>query len=133
MISGGIMHIFRLDPASLKSCAWKLFLAALAIKLALFGFLVGRNLDRWIAGFETRHYDDAGYYHSACGLLRYHAFVKSDADAPQPTVFRTPGYPLILAICAAVVGKSPLSLVLVQAVLLSVVPVVFFFILREMR
>jgi hypothetical protein len=127
------MHIFRLDPANLKSCAWKLFLAALTIKLALFGFLVGRDPDRWIAGFETRHYDDTGYYHSACGLLKYHAFVKSDVDAPQPTVFRTPGYPLILAICATLAGKSPLSLVLVQAVALSVVPVVFCFILREMQ
>ena len=127
------MHLFRLDPANLKSCAAKLFVAGLAIKLALFGLLVGRNLDSWTGGFETRHYDDAGYYQTTCVLLEHHIFAGSKTDASQPTVFRTPGYPCILALCAAVVGTSPLALVLVQAVLLSAVPIVFLFILRELH
>lgn len=127
------MHIFRLDQSNLKSCVLKLFVASLVLKLALFGFLVGRDLDNWIGGFQTRHYDDTEYYQIACKLISHHAFLAPFSDAPQPTVFRTPGYPFILAICAAAVGKSPLSLVLVQAVMLSIVPVVFFFILREMH
>jgi hypothetical protein len=127
------MYFFRLDPADLKACALKLFLAALAIKLALFGFLLSRANDRWGSDFDTRRYDDAEYYRAACGLLKHHAFVTSSAEPPQPTVFRTPGYPLILAMCAVVACKNPFVMVLVQAVLLSVVPVVFFLILREMR
>ncbi len=128
------MHIFRLDPSNLKSCAIKLFLASLIIKLALFGFLVGRDLDGWTDGFQTRYwYDDAGYYRLACGLLKFHAFADVNSDVSRPTVFRTPGYPFILAMCAAVVGDNPLSLVLAQAVVLSIIPVVFFFILREMH
>jgi hypothetical protein len=40
---------------------------------------------------------------------------------------------LILAVFAAVVGKDPFFLLIVQAVLLSAIPVVFCFILREMH
>ena len=127
------MHIFRLDPSSLKSCAIRLFVAAFTIKLALAGFLIGRNHDNWINGFQTRHYDDTGYYRSGCKILKYHAFLMPDSEAPQRTVYRTPGYPFILAILVAIVGENPLSLLIVQAMALSAVPVVFFFILREMR
>jgi hypothetical protein len=127
------MHIFRLDQSSLKSCAIRLFVAAFTIKLALAGFLIGRNHDNWINGFQTRHYDDTGYYRSGCKILKYHAFLKPDSEAPQRTVYRTPGYPFILAILVAVVGEDPFSLLIVQAMVLSAVPVVFFFILREMQ
>jgi len=128
------MHTFRLDQSNPKSCALKLFVAAFAIKLALVGFLIGGNYDRWINGFQTRFYDDTGYYQSACGMLKYFAFVdRSSAGAPQQTVYRTPGYPFILAIFATVVGKNPLSLLIVQAMVLSAIPVLFFFILREMH
>ena len=119
------MHIFRLDPSSLKSCAIRLFVAAFTIKLALAGFLIGRNHDNWINGFQTRHYDDTGYYRSGCKILKYHAFLMPDSEAPQRTVYRTPGYPFILAILVAIVGENPLSLLIVQAMALSAVPVVF--------
>src|ERR1035438_10033573 len=127
------MHTFRLGQSSLKSCAIRLFVAALIIKLALVGFLIGKNKYIWSNGFQTRHYDDVEYYQSACKLLEYHAFVASNSDALQPTVFRTPGYPFILAVLATVVGKNPFSLLIAQAVALSAIPVLFFFILREMQ
>jgi hypothetical protein len=118
-------YLFGLGQSNLKSSALKLFVAALIIKLALVGFLIGGNHDSWISGFQTRHYDDAGYYRLACRLLGYHAFLAPDSDAPS-RVFRTPDYPFILAVFAAVVGKSPFPLLIVQAVVLSAIPVVFF-------
>jgi len=129
------MHIFRLDQSNLKSCVLKLFAAALVIKLALAGLLIGGTHGSWISGFQNRDYgyDDVGYYQLTCGLLKYHAFAEANSDAPQLTVFRTPGYPFILAVIATVVGKSLIALLVVQVVVLSVIPIVFFFILREMR
>ena len=47
----------------------KLFAAALILKLALVGFLIGWKHDDWADGFQNPHYDDVGYYQSACGLL----------------------------------------------------------------
>jgi hypothetical protein len=128
-------RFFLLDPANLKSCAWKLFAAALAVKLALAGLLVGGNHDGWVNDFHNRSYgyDDFSYYWSACKLLEYHAFLAPKSEVPQPTVYRTPGYPLILAVFAAVSGKSLVALFIIQAVALSAIPIVFFFMLREMH
>ena len=109
------MHFFRFGQLSLKSCAIRLFVIAFAIKLALLGFLIGRNYDNWTAGFQTRDYDDVGYCSSAYELLIYHAFVNPNTNESKQSVYRTSGYIFILSIFEAVTGEDPLFMLIFQA------------------
>jgi hypothetical protein len=127
------MRAFRSNHASLEPTPVRLFLVALAVKLVAGLLLIGGTSGAWVERFQAGTYDDVGYYESACKLVEHHAFLKPYTKEVIRTVYRTPGYPFILAVLATVVGKSPLLLLLVQVVVLSAIPVVFLLILREMK
>ncbi len=128
-------RFLRLDPSFPKPSAAKVFAAALIVKLVLGCMLTGNDWKRWSDRFQSsKAYDDIEYYQLGCRLLEAHTFaVTGPSGTLRPTVYRTPGYPGILAAFVAIVGKSPLALLLVQAVVLSAIPVLFLFILREMH
>lgn len=64
---------------------------------------------------------DAWDYHNlALNLLREHTYSREAKPPFEPTMYRSPGYPLFLAIVYAVAGQSPIVVRIAQFALLAV-------------
>lgn len=77
-------------------------------------------------------YDDIDYFEMARtlvddGMLAY------PSHPGQPSVFRTPGYPLFLAATGVVAGWNVFCMQLFQAGICSLAPVLLFFVLRQLK
>jgi len=76
---------------------------------------------------EPINRDALEYYSTAENILENHSF---SIDGIQPTARRSPGYPLFLAFCMAIVGSNPNYLYFIQA-LVNILTI--FFVYLSMR
>lgn len=93
-----------------------LFLLGLSIRIGLI-VLTDEPINR----------DALEYYSTAENILENHSF---SIDGIQPTARRSPGYPLFLAFCMAIVGSNPNYLYFIQA-LVNILTI--FFVYLSMR
>lgn len=106
-----------------KRTTARLAIAALGVHAMLFVAIYFRagGLDSY--AFRSR--DAAEYYRIAQNLAEHGAFSQANGPPYLPDTWRTPGYPLFLALLMICIGDSPLLLIGVQQIL-SVVNVVLF-------
>ena len=105
---------FLLRSANRLAVTRSLFLilaCSLALKLSLLVLLARYNPD----GIWSP--DSHAYHHLALNLLKNGVFSRSLAPPFEAEVFRTPGYPLFLAMIYHVVGVHPLRAIAFQIVL----------------
>lgn len=74
--------------------------------------------------------DCGEFYRTAINLLDHVTFSQSDTPPYTPDTWRTPGYPLFLAACMGVIGRSPTGLVVAQQ-LLCVVNIALVFVIAR--
>lgn len=115
-----------------------LLLFGMAIKVFLFCTLILPRSEAWserILSDAPLDYDDREYFLTARSLARTGELLdpSAPANAPIRQVYRTPGYPAILALIGTVAGWAPARTLLLQALLLSLVPPLFASILRRLR
>lgn len=107
-----------------------LFLAAMAIKLCLIGSLISPLKTVWVERFElSKGYDDVEYYEIARQMVKYDGLMFPKGDQLQ--IYRTPVYPFFLAILGVLCKWQPLGMLVAQAALLSLAPVLLAFLLRR--
>jgi hypothetical protein len=113
-----MQRIFRSGISFLGSAAWRrylvLFLLGFLLRLPVF-FLAFANPARAIPPGDA-----PGYYQLAINLFRHGVFSPSSAAPFQPDPFRTPGYPLFLALIFFLTGSSTLAVVFAQSLLHAV-------------
>ena len=113
-----MQRIFRSGISFLKGAAWRrylvLFLLGFLLRLPVL-FLALTNPARAIPPGDA-----PGYYQLAINLLRHGVFSPSSAAPFQPDPFRTPGYPLFLALIFFLAGSSTLAVVFTQSLLHAV-------------
>lgn len=95
---------------SIKSClknilSWKY----LILYIFIFGFMV-----RLCVGLWFKYNLDSDYSNIARNLIQGTGY---SLDAGHPTVWRTPGYPLILACLMALFGEQRMPLIILNAIL----------------
>jgi hypothetical protein len=113
-----MQRIFRSGISFLEGAAWRrylvLFLLGFLLRLPVI-FLALANPAR-----ATPPGDAPGYYQLATNLFLHGVFSPSSAAPFQPDPFRTPGYPLFLALIFFLAGSSTLAVVFVQSLLHAV-------------
>lgn len=115
-----------LPPAPpLRRTLATLFLAALALRLLVFGYIAHEPRK-----FYT--YDSDGYDRRAMNLLRYGEFASEETSPRTPDLDRTPIYPLYLGTVFGLVGHQPWAAVLLQLVLGSLTPAFIYLLAREL-
>lgn len=77
-------------------------------------------------------YDDVGYFQMARALVEQKSLIYP-AHPDQPTVFRTPGYPVFLAALGGITGWNVFSMQLLQAAIVSLAPLLLLLILRHLN
>jgi 4-amino-4-deoxy-L-arabinose transferase-like glycosyltransferase len=77
-------------------------------------------------------YDDVGYFQMARTLADQGMLIYP-GHPDQPTVFRTPGYPVFLAALGMVTGWNVFFMQLLQAVVVSLAPLLLLLILRHLK
>lgn len=111
--------------------AWRVYGVALAMKLLVAGLFILPQYGKWTERFDRKpDYDDIGYLDQAQILSENRAFMTRTPEGLFRTVYRTPGYPFLLAGIGRVTVWHPLSMILVQGLILSLIPVVFLRLLR---
>lgn len=119
-----------------------LWLAAFLLKAGLVAVFILPRLDGWekrlsYPGYEEAilhepaHYDDMGYMEIARRLASEGEYLSPYYSVPTPQMHRTPGYPAILAVLGTATGWNLLLMLLIQAAVLSWIPVVFRDILKS--
>ena len=83
-----------------------------------------------IDGYALRSLDCGEYHTIARNLVEHGVFSQSETPPFVPDTWRTPGYPLFLAAIMLIVGKSSVTLVLVQQVLAVVNVLLVFHVAR---
>lgn len=105
---------------------WMLFAASFAVKCTLIAVLVAPRHNAWVHRFtETggTQYDDVEYFQTAQALAKHHVFANPKVTALSvPQIYRTPIYPLFLAVLGIVCHWNPLGMLLLQAAILSLAP-----------
>jgi hypothetical protein len=113
-----MQRIFRSGISFLGSAAWRrylvLFLLGFLLRLPVL-FLAFANPARAIPPGDA-----PGYYQLAINLFQHGVFSPSSAAPFQPDAFRTPGYPLFLALIFFLTGSSTLAVVFAQSLLHAV-------------
>lgn len=79
-------------------------------------------------GTFGRYGDSANYTNAANNMLSYRVFCDQNVYPPYPGVFRTPGYPVFMAVIYFFSGSSDAAVVFVQLILATVNCVLVFFI-----
>ena len=118
-------HAAQLLGPPLRRPLVSLFLAALTLRLLVFGYIAHDPRK-----FYT--YDSDGYDRRALNLLRYGQLASEAAPPLTPDLDRTPLYPLFLAAVFGVGGHSPWLAMLIQLLLGSLTPVVLYLLAREL-
>jgi 4-amino-4-deoxy-L-arabinose transferase-like glycosyltransferase len=103
-----------------------LFLAALALRLLIFGVIAHEPRK-----FYT--YDSDGYDRRAMNILRYGEFASEGEPPRTPDLDRTPVYPLYLAAVFGSVGHQPWVAILLQVIIGSLTAVLTYLLARELR
>ncbi len=113
-----MQRIFRSGISYLAGAAWRrylvLFLLGFLLRLPVL-FLALTNPARAIPPGDA-----PGYYQLAINLFQHGVFSPSPAAPFQPDPFRTPGYPLFLALIFFLAGSSTLAVVFAQSLLHAV-------------
>jgi hypothetical protein len=113
-----MQRIFRSGISFLGSAAWRrylvLFLLGFLLRLPVI-FLAFANPARAIPPGDA-----PGYYQLGINLFQHGVFSPSSATPFQPDAFRTPGYPLFLALIFFLAGSSTLAVVFAQSLLHAV-------------
>jgi len=111
-----------------------LFIAAVLLKLILIWALIGTDDPGWATRFgQKTAYDDTEYYNIAKILSTNHEFAFPDsAQQPEPQIYRTPLYPLFLSGVGILSNWQPMTMLIVQAAILSLIPVVLCLVLRQL-
>ena len=117
-IHPSMQRIFRSGISYLEGAAWRrylvLFLVGFLLRLPVL-FLALANPARVIPPGDA-----PGYYQLAINLLGHGVFSQSSVAPFSPDVFRTPGYPLFLALIFFFTGSSNLAVVFAQSLLHAV-------------
>lgn len=119
-----------------KQSGW-LYVASLVVKLAVLLIFIMPHYSQWAERMaHSTYYDDVDYLNHARCFAESGTLVLPNMKAESlgdyvPTAFRTPGYPLILVGLGKLCQWHPLSMLLVQVVILSVLPVIALSILRR--
>ena len=109
--------------------------AACLVKLALWSVLILPRAPAWSARFADGariDYDDKEYFATARLLAARGELLRPEAEPPYRQVYRTPGYPVILAALGTATGWQPALTVLLQALLLSALAPVAALLLRRL-
>jgi hypothetical protein len=95
---------------------WRPILLLVAAGVAVHGVVLAVAHVRTgsIAGYAFRSLDTREYYRIACNIVDHGTFSQSDSPPLKPDTWRTPGYPVFLAMLMLVVGRSPAMLLLAQ-------------------
>lgn len=99
------------------------------------GVLLRAGLALWVNGTNPAAFmqpDSFGYRQLALNLLQHGVFSRNEAAPFEFEVFRTPGYPALLALLYFLFGTAQLPVVLVQALLGGLTGLVVFFIGRRL-
>lgn len=117
-----------------RALAGLLLAAVLAHALALAGV---RYLRGEVTDYAFQSPDAAEYVALARGLARHGQYVQYDADdrpLAGPDTWRTPGYPLFLALIVRLAGDSPLALLLAQQIVaIATIPLLWLVLRRVTR
>ncbi len=97
---------------------------------------VGLLLAAWqhqgqVDGYALRSMDCREYFAIARNVAQHGVFSQGESPPLTPDTWRTPGYPLFLAICISVLGDSSVGLVIVQQLLSLLNVLLLFWIARR--
>ena len=119
-----MQRIFHSRISFFEGAAWRKYLG-----LFFLGFLLRVPVLILAAANPARTIppgDAPGYFQLAVNLYRYGVFSQSAAAPFHPEVFRTPGYPLFLALIFLFTGPSSLAIGFAQSLLHAVTGLVIF-------
>lgn len=99
---------------SAKYPLWLILTATIVHGVLLFG---AHQQTGRVDGYAFNSLDAKEYYQIACNLVDHGVFSQSESTPFKPDTWRTPGYPMFLAMFMLVLGKSTAMLIVVQQIL----------------
>lgn len=107
--------MYYFDMKSNRSPFWWLLLIAVIVHGGL--LYVAFQRTGQVDGYAFHSLDAREYYQIACNLVDHGVFSQSETAPLKPDTWRTPGYPMFLALFMLVLGKSTVTLIVVQQIL----------------
>lgn len=113
---------------SLRRPVYLLFAACLVVHAGI--LLTARARTGRIDGYALKSLDCGEFYRLAQNLVTHRVFSTRVSESLEPDTWRTPGYPMFLALVISTLGDSPTSLVVVQQAL-SILNIVLLFLIAR--
>lgn len=100
-------HLFQ-NRLTCTGTVIAVLLLAMVLRFSLLSIGISRNKDfPW-------HPDSYGYVNIASNMLKHHAFANGKYPMLEPETFRTPGYPLLIAVIYGIFGESYIWILVIQ-------------------
>ena len=113
---------------SLRRPVYILFASCLVVHAGI--LLTARARTGRIDGYALKSRDCGEFYRLAQNLVTHRVFSTRASEPLDPDTWRTPGYPVFLALAISILGDSPTSLVVVQQAL-SILNILLLFLIAR--